>query len=127
MKILPLLLLCAGCTSIFGPEVEHWSKRPLDPVPTRYAELYAAVERCWDHKGDFGAVNWYVADKITVNTTKRARGTTRGDDITIARQFVNNDRTVMHEASHHVTGLGDLIHYDNATRAVCDDALTPTP
>ena len=116
-------LLLAGCElGIFGPNVEMWARRPMEPVPIAYANLYAAVERCWGRQGDFAAVRWYVADKIAVNDTGRARGATDGNEITIARDYINADRTVMHEMSHHVSGRGDEIHWDGGRRATCDDA-----
>lgn len=120
MRYLVILAL-TGC-NILGPDIEHWSQRPLVPVPAAFADLYAAVEVCWGKRGDFGAVNWFVADKITVDGTGRARGTTRGDDITIARDYLDVARTIKHEASHHVSGRGNDIHYKGASRAICDDA-----
>jgi hypothetical protein len=78
------------------------------------------VAACWERTGDFGAVRWYVADRISLDATKRANATIRGDDITIARAWLDVDRTVMHEMSHHVSGLGNVIHYDG-NRARCDE------
>lgn len=93
----------------------------MEPVPEVYAEWYADVEACWGRRGNFAAVNWYVADKITIDTTGRASGATNGDDITIARHRTDSEWTVKHEASHHVSGLGNAIHYaDDPTRAICD-------
>ena len=124
--VLAVALTASGCSlNIFGPQIEHWSKRPLVPVPAVYEQWYADVRACWSQRGvtnlhSFQDARWFIADKITMGGGKRARASTTGDDIVITRSYVHIELTVKHEISHHVTGFGDEIHFDSGIRAICD-------
>lgn len=117
---LPLLVLLAACASLFGPTITIWGgPYPLDPVPEEYRAYYAEVEACWGIAGDFDAIEWYGASRIKYGD-QWVNGLIQGDRITmVSRQ----ERHVKHEMSHHVSGIGDALHYTDEygrPRVPCD-------
>lgn len=109
--ILILTLACAACDlNLFGPEVEYVNRRPLVPVPSVYAEWYAAVEECLGMRGDFGAVRWWIASDVRLNSTRKTGVLDFPNDITMWAAVTDEPWAVGHEMSHHILKAGDWLH-----------------
>lgn len=118
--ILVATILLAGCDlDAFGPEVEFTNRRPLVPVPTHYATLYAATEQCLGQAGAFAAVRWLVADEIRFEG-RDVVALTQGDDITMRTDRTDSDMHVRHESAHHITGVGEELHIPGTNWVRCD-------
>lgn len=111
--ILTLTLLLSAACDIMGPQSARVSgKRPMEVVPEEYAAWYAEAEECLGLRGDFSAVRWFVADDIRrKDSGKLVMGLWESpDDITILATAVTYQRTIRHEAVHHILQLGDRAH-----------------
>lgn len=113
-RLIFLAVLLAGCANPFGPDVRIWGQRSMEPVPAAYAAWYAEVEACLGQAGDFGAVEWFVADRIVTSGVTRA-GYWSGSRILLARRWSNTSFVVRHEAAHHILGVGAGGHLDDGS------------
>lgn len=126
MRKLAILLavLSYGCSDPFGlgPDVLYTGREPFTP-PAAYEAMYADVAACWGVAGDFSRIRWFVSSQIDiVGEWEDAAAAIKGDEITIKWGRRDVPLTVMHEMSHHASGRGNEIHYDEGRRALCDDA-----
>ena len=118
------LLTAAACDlgSIFGPDdVRYIDRRPMNPVPPEYAELYAATELCLGMSGNFGAVQFFVADEIVMDGHRKAGTLKFPNDLTMWEHLMLTPWAVGHEFSHHITGIGDALH-DELGGVPCQNA-----
>lgn len=112
-----LAVLLVGCSeSVAGPETPadtFYNRRPLTPVPTPYAGFYADVETCLGLTGDFAAVDWFLADSITLaNETSHVGHLSLPDEITMVAQFAPNEWAVRIYMIQHVTQADSVRHAD---------------
>lgn len=110
MRRFVFVLALVGCTDLFGPEVEYWEHRPMDPVPAEYATWYAEVEQCLGQVGNFDAVRWFVADSIRREGRPAGAVLEFPATITMTSDYTELRWAVKHEMIHHVTQQGDEIH-----------------
>lgn len=108
--VVGLVFLVVGCTDLFGPEVRFWNRRPMEPVPEQYATWYAEVEDCLGVTGDFGAVEWLVADSIVAHDGAKRGYLEFPNTITVRWEYLITDYVIRHEIAHHVTQSGDELH-----------------
>ena len=102
-------LIVAGC-NITGPAAEYVNRRPLEPVPDWYREAYRQTEECLGVRGNFGAVRWFVAERVVVGGTEKAGALRFPHDITMWERAAHHEWAVRHEASHHILQRGDDLH-----------------
>lgn len=128
------LLLLMSCTRQITQVVavlRFDDQRPMIEIPTVYAQWYADTEECLGESGDFSAINWYTATKISLDGTADLGIIEYPDDITIRTDFIGWRVVVRHEMAHHIVGPDRRIHFtDNTisrvgTRALCDGGTGP--
>lgn len=116
----PLLLaLLAGCTSPVGLEVER-ERVPMDP-PAEYEVWYAEVEACLSLRRGFDRIHWYVVEELRLAGVRYGGWLQFPDDITMDFYHQGHERSVKHEMAHHITQVGDALHYGPDARVPCDE------
>ena len=124
--LLLLLLLLTGCTRQITQVVavlKFDNQRPMVEVPAIYSQWYADTEECLGESGDFSAINWYTATKIDLDGTLSLGIVEYPNDITIKVGLTRWMIVVRHEMAHHISGPDREIHFNDATRALCDGGL----
>ena len=109
-RTLPALCVLLSACGIFGLDLDMTNRRLLDPIPAEYPRWYAEVESCLNEVGDFGAINWYVADRIELSGLTAPGLWQKPDAITMRANHILVIQTVKHEMVHHVRQVGDELH-----------------
>ena len=119
--LLALLFVLALSGCFMGPEIEHINRREMEP-PAEYRGWYEDTATCLGLPSRWDEVRWFVADSLILDGERIAWGVTNFEtqEITIWRGTLHYRRTVRHESSHQISGVGVGIHYDGGRRAFCD-------
>lgn len=117
-SIVGVLWLFLSACNILGPTTTDFvNQRPMDP-PAYYAGYYAEVEVCLGMAGDYGAIEWFVADEINHDGVEMAGIIHFPNRVTIREGQVHSTVTSKYEMIHHVLQKGDEIH-DTGVFARC--------
>ena len=112
-----LLLALAGCAeSIAGPDAlgdMFYNRRPFASVPAQYSGWYGEVEACLGVAGDYAAVDWFLADSISLaNGTSHVGRWSSPNEITMVAQFAPTEWAVRIYMIQHVTQADSVRHAD---------------
>lgn len=99
--LLPLLLLVAACSDLFGPELPA-SAIPLDPLPAEYVHWWALTQQCAGMSGNFDRVRWLVTPESRIPGSDAAVGRyySGSNSIVLASGFERHGGVVRHEMLH---------------------------
>jgi hypothetical protein len=103
----------AACTSLAG--VELTGVRRFTPLPA-YSDWWTETEACSGRAADFGRIEWWEAETITVNKQIVLAHWEKPHKITLTRFHVATASVVRHEMLHDLLD-GDPNHADEAWQA----------
>lgn len=116
MKYLSLILALTACASVRTQP----TPQPLTAPPI-YAEWYRQLEQCSGIKGDFKAVDFYVATN-TFHNGHHFNGYWQLGSIVLAPNKLNDRAIVQHEMMHDITQ--SPVHKRTFFKGVCGDIST---
>lgn len=116
MKYLLIVLLTA-CATLNQPPAQP---TPLT-APGIYASWYHQLEQCSGIKGDFKAVDFYVA-QVNFHNGHHFNGYWEPGSIVLVAAKLNDRATVMHEMMHDITR--SPVHKRRYFAQVCGDIST---
>lgn len=100
LSVILLILIFAACENPLMTKVQ-----PFTPPPI-YRALYAQMEQCSGHKGDFARIQWFTAEQITQPNGKEAYGYWETDHKIFLRADIvagpGFERLVKHEELHDI-------------------------
>ena len=102
-----LALAVAFC---FACGIVYEEVRPMVPVPDSYAGLYTEMETCLGTTGDFGAIDFFVADYLESRDGPISGAIELPNTITLLVSRVENIISAKHEMGHHIKQEGNSLH-----------------